>query len=1150
MTDPLDTLLRECSVQVLGETQGSGFFVAPNLLVTCAHVVGKNRAIGDEKVIVTLSNGVQMPARLMAILPEDDDDLALLEVRHSSDKCVLLGNDLSLNDQVLLVGFPVYDKRPFLDSLSARYEGLTTLQQERNVRSFHKVKDAHVVEGFSGGPLLNLRTGRVAGVISMTRGGSSIGGWAIPTEFLTARFSQVAQQNSAYTTSHATLWNRALDTRTELLERQELTKQPDLELPILPEDSQGLNRFYYGVRKLPYVGRKQERAALELFINAVDSFQWCLLTGPGGLGKCRLALELCLDVINKGWRGGFLRDWNEDQLRRWRPTRPTLIVADYAAARANQLGRIVRQLHGAKAQYDFPVRLLILERANKGQWVEEFLGTGGDKYSVLAAQYASPGLQRNLDPYDPGVILSSLELSVPSDDELWALITHVFSSAGYPVPDLDSTMDRFRAIDPLRRPLFVALFADAIIHGIDVPVWDRQTLIDSILQREEEQFWAPAGVTESEKDLLAFATLCGGCDLNQKVFPINFDASQFSAVRYHVISGHSAETELAPLEPDVVGELFTLNRLRPAHVLDTDRVSRMRETAWLHPKLGIFFFLLRASSDFVDHPTLLHLARRPNVQFPAILLAWAEATVALVRGNCQIGKMAAVSDLTQALSLLAREHPEIPFFRFEEAVAISNLVAGYCDARNLAKAADYYPSIVKLAAEHPNEGGLREVQSEAAVNLIVAYAKARNLESAGKFCSEVRQMAADHPEDQVLAERSAKGTFNLAVGFCVQDDPRIALNLYKELVNHSYPSFVLEYKVKTAVLLILHMVNKDQLPAAKKLYEDLRKDCSAPLLRERQSAALLSLINKLGANGQLAEAAAFHRELALLSRRSSAESILTARVAEAAANMNANCVIFGDFVLAEKFFDELVSLASTFATRDTRLRLAKAAFNLASGYAGKGKMNRASDFYRKLADHVSAYPREHELRLEQARTAVNLIDGYERTQAECTQLLSDLKALSEGHTGEALLRDELANGTFIVAQKNCQAGIYEAARSLYDDLKSLAEAHANESSLRVWQARAMFNLITTYAKANDIEACLRLNAELQTLTNACPNDPDVRAWGAKAIGNVLIICEQNERRKDAARQYSILKGWDRSHPGEPALAEEVKRWQHLNRQAR
>ena len=102
--------------------------------------------------------------------------------------------------------------------------------------------------------------------------------------------------------------------------------QPPLYLNLLELTRE--TRFVYGARAAPFIGRDSEIEELEAFLQSDASFQWWLLLGPGGQGKSRLALELCLNQ-RESWYAGFLRDDKFDWLT-WKPDKPTLIVADYA----------------------------------------------------------------------------------------------------------------------------------------------------------------------------------------------------------------------------------------------------------------------------------------------------------------------------------------------------------------------------------------------------------------------------------------------------------------------------------------------------------------------------------------------------------------------------------------------------------------------------------------------------------------------------------------------------------------------------------------------------------------------------------------------------------------------------------------------------
>jgi hypothetical protein len=116
--------------------------------------------------------------------------------------------------------------------------------------------------------------------------------------------------------------------------------EADYQAPLLrfnhiePKKDPQTVRFIYSARVLPFIGRDVEKNILADFLGGLEQpFRWMVMHGSGGVGKSRLALELCLAVRNK-WHAGFLpQEGQEPDWGRWQPLMPTLIVIDYAARR-------------------------------------------------------------------------------------------------------------------------------------------------------------------------------------------------------------------------------------------------------------------------------------------------------------------------------------------------------------------------------------------------------------------------------------------------------------------------------------------------------------------------------------------------------------------------------------------------------------------------------------------------------------------------------------------------------------------------------------------------------------------------------------------------------------------------------------------------
>lgn len=173
----LERELRACAVQLrCGNVNGSGFFVAPRLALTCAHVVG---GAGDGLTVTW--NGRRYDARvLFASRPGASGeaslwpypDLAAVEVDIPEvHPCVSLADDFEtttgrIDRPLLCVGYTaVYSRQPRLSAVTFVTGGF----QEVDGGELLRLKDDEISEGLSGAPLLDRRTGMVCGVVKTTR---------------------------------------------------------------------------------------------------------------------------------------------------------------------------------------------------------------------------------------------------------------------------------------------------------------------------------------------------------------------------------------------------------------------------------------------------------------------------------------------------------------------------------------------------------------------------------------------------------------------------------------------------------------------------------------------------------------------------------------------------------------------------------------------------------------------------------------------------------------------------------------------------------------------------------------------------------------------------------------------------------------------
>jgi serine protease Do len=155
------------SIVAVGEakqTIGSGFAVAPNLVITAAHVV---TAIGADAA-VTSSAGRQ-PARIVAT--DKDDDIALLEIDKPLPVLPLASAPPKVGEWIVVVGNPFGAGMVATAGIVSAGPGAITATAELSRRI---QINASVNPGNSGGPVVNLAGEVVGSTTSLVAGGQGI----------------------------------------------------------------------------------------------------------------------------------------------------------------------------------------------------------------------------------------------------------------------------------------------------------------------------------------------------------------------------------------------------------------------------------------------------------------------------------------------------------------------------------------------------------------------------------------------------------------------------------------------------------------------------------------------------------------------------------------------------------------------------------------------------------------------------------------------------------------------------------------------------------------------------------------------------------------------------------------------------------------
>lgn len=125
-------------------------------------------------------------------------------------------------------------------------------------------------------------------------------------------------------------------------------------------------------RVVPFEGREAELSDLVRWCESDQPLGIRLYTGPGGMGKTRLAVELCHQMAARSWRVGFLEAAETVLPPAWPAEvaavkQPLLVVVDYAETHTSL---VVDLLSAVARRRRLPTRCILLARAAADWWYQ------------------------------------------------------------------------------------------------------------------------------------------------------------------------------------------------------------------------------------------------------------------------------------------------------------------------------------------------------------------------------------------------------------------------------------------------------------------------------------------------------------------------------------------------------------------------------------------------------------------------------------------------------------------------------------------------------------------------------------------------------------------------------------------------------------
>jgi len=299
-------------------------------------------------------------------------------------------------------------------------------------------------------------------------------------------------------------------------------------------------------------GRRGELDDLEAWCNGPDPRSVLLLTGDGGSGKTRLALEWCSRLRHQGWHAGFLRwDRSEKDLDPLlEGVTPRLIVIDYAETHLAVVQPLLYKMgidsHGGGP----PVRLLLLARRAGDWWTGLRSGTAGRKIEDLLAR-SQP---RPVTPLVPAA--ENRRQAFDAALAAFAEVTGKAVPAAPPVPNLEEK--------GFERVLYLHMAALAALDGRSIG--SAAEALEETL-RHERWFWSrqieETRLRNAFDRAVAALTLVAGATTEPDArallgrvldgFPSRPDLMDGILDRLRAMYG-GASRFVEPLQPDLLGE--------------------------------------------------------------------------------------------------------------------------------------------------------------------------------------------------------------------------------------------------------------------------------------------------------------------------------------------------------------------------------------------------------------------------------------------------------------------------------------------------------------------------------------------------------------------------------------------------------------------
>jgi len=477
-----------------------------------------------------------------------------------------------------------------------------------------------------------------------------------------------------------------------------INPQPLLDYAVSDLKSDQLTHFRS--RFTPFLGRGMEFEAFTHLFDQEEGLGWSMITGSGGSGKNRLAMELCYNWQDRlNLHSGFMSKFDFEHFNwvNWIPEAPTLIILDYAASLHRHFIQVIESLNKRKKYFLFKVRFLLLERVAKGT----------DWWKDIEAAF---GQLKNI----PAPVIDPIELKALQGIFLNAIVKFVIVQQHKKLPpDLDIEA-ALKKIDPECRPLFSVMAGLSIADNQDIRNWDKARLLQEHYLREGSIRKAlPFSTEEQHKmaQLAAFSTMVGGLSVRQTgelldrglpFFPAK-DTFKNDLYRIFAPIDTNGETTYDPIEPDIIGEYFVLQQLDadPDNPFSTPTGRQLIDLAWELFPFNFSTFTVRLIQDFPTHTNSNYFLAPPKSSSSIATINCFSMTIANVIGHkWRYQDKDDVNRLYESLCAFENNYPDNSTIPLSRMIAILNILSNASAADSKDYMFNLYKDSQKLVLDH------------------------------------------------------------------------------------------------------------------------------------------------------------------------------------------------------------------------------------------------------------------------------------------------------------------------------------------------------------------------------------------------------------------------------------------------------------------